>query len=114
MPGTILTMVLSRFSSGLLREMFAMKEILNDKEIHSRASPLCCEDCNDQWFNATAAFIGFGVGLPTLNKWVQEYQYDDLMSGPHEDVEKENILDQRKILHCHVNFTIDPATYYYS
>jgi transposase len=31
-----------------------------------------------------------GVGLSTLNKWVQKYQHDDLMSGPHEDVEKEN------------------------
>ena len=31
-----------------------------------------------------------GVGLSTLNKWVQKHQYDDLMSGPHEDVEKEN------------------------
>jgi len=31
-----------------------------------------------------------GVGLSTLNKWVQQHQYDDLMSGPHEDVEKEN------------------------
>jgi len=24
-----------------------------------------------------------GVGLSTLNKWVQKYQHDDLMSGPH-------------------------------
>jgi transposase len=31
-----------------------------------------------------------GVGLWTLNKWVQKHQHDDLMSGPHEDVEKEN------------------------
>ena len=31
-----------------------------------------------------------GVGLSTLNKWVQKHQYDDLMSGPHEGVEKEN------------------------
>ena len=30
-----------------------------------------------------------GVGLPTLNKWVQKHQHDDLMSGPHEEVEKE-------------------------
>ena len=27
-----------------------------------------------------------GVGLSTLNKWVQQHQHDDLMSGPHEDV----------------------------
>jgi len=31
-----------------------------------------------------------GVGLSTLNKWVQKHQHDDLMSGPHEDVEKES------------------------
>jgi transposase len=31
-----------------------------------------------------------GVGLSTLNKWVQKHQHDDLMSGPHEDVEKDN------------------------
>ncbi|MFT6454845.1 MAG: transposase, partial [Yoonia sp.] len=30
-----------------------------------------------------------GVGLLTLNKGVQQHQHDDLMSGPHEDVEKE-------------------------
>ena len=31
-----------------------------------------------------------GVGLSTLNKWVQQHQHEDLMSGPHADVEKEN------------------------
>jgi transposase len=31
-----------------------------------------------------------GVGVSTLNKWVQQHQNDDLMSGPHEDVEKGN------------------------
>ncbi|WP_085982725.1 IS3 family transposase [Octadecabacter arcticus] len=31
-----------------------------------------------------------GVGLSTLNKWVQKHQHEDLMSGPHDDVEKEN------------------------
>jgi transposase len=31
-----------------------------------------------------------GVGLSTLNKWVQKHQYDGLMPGPHEDVEREN------------------------
>ena len=35
-----------------------------------------------------------GVGLSTLNKWVQKHQHDDLMSGPHEDVEKENTASQ--------------------
>jgi transposase len=32
----------------------------------------------------------FGIGVSTLNKWVQQHQHDDLMSGPLEDVEKEN------------------------
>jgi transposase len=31
-----------------------------------------------------------GVGVSTLNKWVQQHQHHDLMSGPHEDVEREN------------------------
>ena len=31
-----------------------------------------------------------GVGLSTLNNWVQKHQHDDLMSGPHVDVEREN------------------------
>ena len=31
-----------------------------------------------------------GVGLSTLNKWVQKHQHDDLMSGPHDELEKEN------------------------
>jgi transposase len=31
-----------------------------------------------------------GVGLSTLNKWVQHHQHDDLMFGPHADVQKEN------------------------
>jgi transposase len=30
------------------------------------------------------------VGPSTLNKWVQQHQHDDLMSGPHEDMEMEN------------------------
>jgi transposase len=30
------------------------------------------------------------VGISTLNKWAQQHQYDDLMSGLWEDVEKEN------------------------
>ena len=31
-----------------------------------------------------------GVGVSTLNKWVQKHRRDELMSGPHEDVKKEN------------------------
>jgi len=38
-----------------------------------------------------------GVGLSTLNKWVQKHQHDDLMSGPHEDVEKENARLRKEV-----------------
>ena len=38
------------------------------------------------------AALDLGVGLSTLNKWVQKHQHDDLMLCPHEDVEKENEL----------------------
>ena len=43
-----------------------------------------------EWLNSASTFIRFRGKLSTLNKWVQQHQYDDLMSGPHEDVEKEN------------------------
>ena len=38
-----------------------------------------------------------GVGLSTLSKWVQKHRHDDLMSGPHEDVEKENTRLRREV-----------------
>ena len=38
-----------------------------------------------------------GVGLSTLNKWVQQHQHDDLMSGTHEDVEKENTRFRKEV-----------------
>ena len=38
-----------------------------------------------------------GVGLSTLNNWVQQHQHDDLMSGPHEDVEKENARLRKEV-----------------
>ena len=43
-----------------------------------------------------------GVGVSTLNKWVQQHQHDDLMSGPHEDVEKENtrLRKEVRLLDC--------------
>lgn len=37
------------------------------------------------------------VGLSTLNKWVQKHQHDDLVSGPHEDVEKENERPRKEV-----------------
>ena len=38
-----------------------------------------------------------GVGLSTLNKWVQRHQQDDLMSGLHEDVDKDNTRLRKEI-----------------
>ena len=38
-----------------------------------------------------------GVGLSTLNKWVQQHRHDDLMSGPHEDVERENMRLRKEV-----------------
>ena len=38
-----------------------------------------------------------GVGLSTLNKWVQKHQHDDLMSGPHADVETENTRLRKEV-----------------
>ena len=38
-----------------------------------------------------------GVGLSTRNKWVQRHQHHDLMSGPHEDVEKENTRLRKEV-----------------
>jgi transposase len=43
-------------------------------------------------------FSDLGVGVSTLNKWVQKHEYDDLMSGPHEDVEKENERLRKEVL----------------
>jgi len=30
-----------------------------------------------------------GIGNSTLGKWITEYRHADLMSGPHDDVQKE-------------------------
>jgi transposase len=38
----------------------------------------------------TQVSADLGVGMSTLNRWVQKHQHDDLMSGPHDDLEKEN------------------------
>ncbi len=42
-----------------------------------------------------------GVGLSTLNKWVHQHQHQhqhhDLMSGPHEDVERENTRLRKEV-----------------
>ena len=39
----------------------------------------------------------FGVGVSTLNKWVQKHQHDDLMLGPHEEVGKENTRLRKEV-----------------
>jgi transposase len=41
--------------------------------------------------------LDLGVGMSTLNKWVQQHQHDDLMSGPHEDVERENTRLRKEV-----------------
>ena len=41
--------------------------------------------------------LDLGVGVSMLNKWVQQHQHDDLMSGPHEDVEKENTRLRKEV-----------------
>ena len=38
-----------------------------------------------------------GVGLSTLIKWAEQHQNDDLMSGPHEDVEIENTRLRKEV-----------------
>jgi transposase len=38
----------------------------------------------------TQVAADLGVGLSTLNTWVQKHRHDDLMSGSHDDLEKEN------------------------
>ena len=42
-----------------------------------------------------------GVGVSTLNKWVQQHQHENLMSGLREDVEKENtrLRKENRLLH---------------
>ena len=39
-----------------------------------------------------------GVGLSTLNKWVQKHQHDTLMSSPHEDVENTLLRKEGRLL----------------
>jgi len=38
-----------------------------------------------------------GVGFSTLNRWVQKDQDDALMSGPHTDLETENIRLRKEV-----------------
>ncbi len=52
-----------------------------------------------------------GVGLSTLNKWVQQHQHDDLMSGPHEDVEKENTRLRKKYGCCKRSIRLGQAAF---
>jgi transposase len=39
-----------------------------------------------------------GVGLSRLNKRVQKHQHDDLLSGPHEGVERQNECLRKEVL----------------
>ena len=38
-----------------------------------------------------------GIGFSTLNRWVQKDQDDALMSGPHTDLETENIRLRKEV-----------------
>ena len=38
-----------------------------------------------------------GVGLSTLIKWAEQHQNDDLMSGPHEDIERKNTRLRKEV-----------------
>ncbi len=40
---------------------------------------------------------GLGGGLSAPNKWVHKHQHDDLMSGPHEDAERENARLRKEV-----------------
>ena len=62
------------------------------------------EFCRDEVRIATTSGLtrpqaasDLGVGLSTLNKWVQRHQHDDLMSGPHQDVEQENARLRKEV-----------------
>ena len=56
-----------------------------------------------------------GVGLSTLNKWVQKHQHEDLMSGPHEDVEKENSRLRKEVrLLCEERETLKKAAIFFA
>jgi len=41
-----------------------------------------------------------GVGHSTLGKWISAFRHDDLMSGPHDDLQKElaRLRKENKIL----------------
>ena len=75
------TVDLSRFCSGLFRAILSMKETRNGTKVQRRIQARCGSHCYDKRADATADCVRFG-------RW--PYQHDDLMSGPHEDVEKEN------------------------
>ena len=89
--------VLSQFSSGLFQAIFTLKETASGKEIHRRVSSWCCADHHYRWFDKTAAFIGFGGGQSKLNKWGQQHQHVELMSGPLDHVEKENTRLRKEV-----------------
>ena len=89
--------VLSRFSSGLFRAMFAMKEIWNGKKYTDEFRRDAVRMATTSGLTRPQLSSDLGVGVSTLNKWVQQHQHDDLMSGPHEDVEKENTRLRKEV-----------------
>jgi transposase-like protein len=53
--------------------------------LHERGIEISHETVRFRWNR-----FGPMCAAEILNKWVQKHQHDDLMSGPHEDVEREN------------------------
>ena len=74
-----------------------MKEIKNGKEIQDDFRRDAVRIATTSGFTRPHLSSDLGVGLSTLNKWVQPHQHDDLMSGPHEDVEKENTRLRKEV-----------------
>jgi transposase len=77
--------------------MFVMKEIWNGSEYTDEFRRDAVRIAISSGLTRPQVSSDFGVGLSTMNKWVQKHQHDDLMSGPHEDVEKDNTRLRKKV-----------------
>jgi transposase len=77
--------------------MFAMKEIWNGKKYTDEFRRDAVRMATTSGLTRPQLSSVLGVGVSTLNKWVQQHQHNDLMSGPHEDVEKENTRLRKEV-----------------
>lgn len=56
-----------------------------------------------------------GVGVSTLNKWVQKHQHEELMLGPHDDLEKENTRLRKELrLACEEREVLKKAAIFFA